>query len=273
VTSLAGEALRLRCIEAVVEEGERVGVLAQEMAAGLIPTGHNGHDGHNGCDDLDVRDGLDVTVPWIPDWTARDLIGHLGTVHRWATAILAAGHAERPGPQTREAPPDDALLDWYAAGLSALVTTLRTTRPDAPAWHMSPAAEQVAASWARRQAHELLVHRMDLEVAAGVPNAWVDPALAEDGVDELLTIIVPRWAHTEPLISAESSTAVTSTDTGRSWSVRVRRGAVTVTPVPTGHEDAHLEAPATQLLLRLWGRPAEVVLAGDPGAEALLRGR
>ena len=32
VTSLVGEALRRRWIEAVVEEGERVGVLAQQMA-------------------------------------------------------------------------------------------------------------------------------------------------------------------------------------------------------------------------------------------------
>ena len=38
-------------------------------------------------------------------------------------------------------------------------------------------------------------------------------------------------------------------------------------------EDAHLQAPVTQLLLHLWGRPAEVTVSGDPAAEALLRGR
>ena len=37
VTSLAGELLRLRCIEAVIEEGERFGVLAREVYAGLTP--------------------------------------------------------------------------------------------------------------------------------------------------------------------------------------------------------------------------------------------
>ena len=258
-----GEALRQRCIEAVVEEGERFGVLAQALAAGLAP----------------ASGGLEVRVPWVPEWNAADLVGHVGTVHRWATAIVRAGHAEPPGPDTRQSPPDDAaphfaaLLDWYGTGLVELVATLRTTPPDSPAWHMSPVAEKVAGSWARRQAHELAVHRMDLETAAGVPCTPLDPALAEDGVDELLTIVVPRWAHTEPLISAVANTAVTATDTGRTWSVAVTRGQVTVTPDRSGTEDARLQGTAGQLLLHLWGRPADVDVDGDRAAQQILRGR
>jgi uncharacterized protein (TIGR03083 family) len=258
VTSLVGDALRQRCIEAVAEEGERFGIVAQELAAGLTP----------------VSGGFDTPVPWVPEWRARDLIGHLGTVHRWATHILRAGTTEAPPPEARHTPPaDENLLDWYETGLVELVATLRTTPPDAPAWHMSPAADKIAASWARRQAHELVVHRMDLETAAGVPLTPVDPELAEDGVDELLRIVVPRWAHTEPLISADATVAVTSSDTGRSWSVRVAHGAVTVTPDTAGTEDAHAHGDAVQLLLHLWGRPADVTVDGDPAADALLRGR
>ena len=254
---LTGEALRQRCIAAVVEEGERFGVIAQELELRATPSGT----------DLDAR------VPWIPDWRARDLVGHLGMVHRRATAILRAGTTEPPSPAARQEPPADGLLDWYGDGLATLVATLRDTPPDSPAWHMSPAAEKVAASWARRQAHELTVHRMDLESAAGIPLAPVEPALADDGVDELLTIVVPRWAHTEPLISADRAVAVTATDTGRTWSVRVHRGTVTVAPAATGSEHAHLSGTATQLLLRLWGRPADVDVEGDRTAESLLRGR
>lgn len=250
-------ALHQRCIEAVVEEGERVGVLAQEMSAGLTPS----------------TGGLDVRVPWVPAWTARDLLGHLGTVHRWATAILRAGSTEPPGPGARPAPPAEGLLDWYAAGLAGLVSTLRDVPPDSPAWHMSPAAEKTAASWARRQAHELVVHRMDLEAAADVRPAPLEPALAEDGVDELLTTVLARWAHTDPLAEADATCAVTATDTGRAWSVRIDHGSATVQPDRSGTEQAHLEAPAGALLLRLWGRPAEVTVTGDPAAEALLRGR
>jgi len=257
MTSLAGDVLRQRCIEAVVEEGELFGILAQQLAAGLTPT----------------TGGLDVRVPWVPDWTARELVGHLGTVHRWATAIVRAGHTDRPPPEATRTPPHDGLLDWYADGLTELISALRTTPPDAPAWHMSPAAEKTAASWARRQAHELVVHRMDLEAAAGVLHAPVDAELAEDGVDELLTVVVPRWAHTEPLSSGYAQTAVTATDTGRTWSISVDRGAVTVAPRQSGAEHAHVHGDAAELLLHLWGRPAVVSVDGDPAAEAMLRGR
>jgi uncharacterized protein (TIGR03083 family) len=247
------EAWQQRCIETVVEEGERFGVLAQELA----------DEGR-----------LDVRVPWIPGWTARDLVGHLGTVHRWATAILTAGHAEPPPPEARQAPPSDGLLDWYGAGLTGLVRVLRETPLDAPAWHMSPAAEQVATSWARRQAHELAVHRMDLEAAAGRPHDPLGDDLAEDGVDELLTVVVPRWAHTEPLVGARATVGVTSRGSGRRWTVRVDRGAVTVRPGGTGPVDADVEGDPVPLLLHLWGRPADgVVVSGDPTAERLLRGR
>jgi uncharacterized protein (TIGR03083 family) len=256
VTSLTGERLRQRCIEAVVEEGERFGMLAAELAAGLRPG----------------RGGLDVGVPWVPAWTARDLVGHLATVHRWATAILRAGTADGPPRGTAE-PPHDELLDWYAQGHTELIRVLRSTPPDSPAWHMSPAAPKIAAEWARRQAHELAVHRMDLEAAAGVPHAPIDPELAEDGIDELLRIVVPRWAHTEPLRSAEALVAVTNTDTGRAWEVRVTRGAVEVGAQHSGAAGAELIGTGTQLLLHLWGRPADVRVSGDPAAEALLRGR
>ena len=94
VSSAVAESLRLRCIEAVVEEGERFGILAAELA----------DDGR-----------LDVVVPWVPVWTAHDLVGHLGTVHRWATDIVLAGHAQSP-PREQQ-PPDDDLLGWYAQGL------------------------------------------------------------------------------------------------------------------------------------------------------------
>jgi uncharacterized protein (TIGR03083 family) len=258
VTFLAGEALRQQWIEAVVIEGERFGVVAQQLASGLTPVGG----------------GLDAPVPWVPGWRARDLVGHVGMVHRWATYIVRAGTTEPPPAEARQTPPaDENLLEWYETGLVELVATLRTVPPDAPAWHMSPAAERVVASWARRQAHELTVHRMDLEATAGIALTEVDVALAEDGVDELLAVVVPRWAHAEPLASADGTVGVTSSDTGRTWSVSVVRGAVTVRQERTGSEDAHVRGAATPLLLHLWGRPAEVTVDGDPDAEALLRGR
>jgi uncharacterized protein (TIGR03083 family) len=247
-----------RCTAAVVAEGERFGVLAQQLESGRTP----------------VSGGLAAEVPWVPAWTVRDLVAHLGAVHRWATGILRAGSTEPPEPSSRFRAPEDDLAGWYALGLTELVATLRTVDPDAPAWHMSPAASRRARDWSRRQAHELVVHRMDLEAAAGVGHAPVDVALAADGVDELLGIVLPRWQHTPPLATARARVTVTATDADRSWLVEVADGTVRSTGSPAGPAaDATLTGTAEQLLLRLWGRPSAATVTGNPAAEALLRGR
>ena len=36
----------------------------------------------------------DTPVPTCPDWVARDLIRHMGGVHRWATTFVAEGRTE-----------------------------------------------------------------------------------------------------------------------------------------------------------------------------------
>jgi len=89
----------------------------------------------------------------------------------------------------------------------------------------------------------------------------------------LLAVVVPRWAHTEPVRSAVATVAVTSRRTGRAWTVAVDRGAVTVRPSAARQPDARLHGEPVDLLLHLWGRPADVVVTGTPAAEALLRGR
>ncbi|WP_158579848.1 maleylpyruvate isomerase N-terminal domain-containing protein [Geodermatophilus marinus] len=248
------ESLHRGRLAAIAREGERFGALAGEVAAGRTAAA-----------------GWGAPVPWVPAWDVRALVAHLGTVHRWATAIVAAGTTDPP--TARPQPPAEGLLDWYAEGLAGLLAVLEATDPGAPCWHMSPAAERVAASWARRQAHEVAVHRTDLEVAAGLPAGDVAPDLAEDGVDEVLTVVVPRWAHLPGPAAARATVAVTCSDTGRGWSVTLDRGAVGVVPGGTGAADAAVTGTANALLRRLWGRPAEVTVRGDRAAEALLRGR
>jgi uncharacterized protein (TIGR03083 family) len=36
----------------------------------------------------------DGAVPTCPEWTVRDLIRHMGGVHRWATGYVASGQTE-----------------------------------------------------------------------------------------------------------------------------------------------------------------------------------
>ena len=253
--------MRQRWIEAVVTEGERFGILAQELASGL--TGVSG--------------GLDVPVPWVADWRARDLIGHLGTVHRWATHIVRAGTTERPPPEATQTPPaDENLLEWYETGLVELVATLRTTPPDAPAWHMSPTAERVAASWARRQAHELAVHRMDLEAAAGVAARTRSTPSSPRTASTSSSRSSCRAGRTPSRsVRATPTVGVTCTDTGRmlvgraSTAVRSRWPRSSSGTRGRPRAGRRRSAPAPPLGPPRGRRPS----TATPAAEALLRGR
>ena len=40
--------------------------------------------------------GLDADVPTTPGWKVSDLVLHMGEVHRWATAAVAARRLRRP---------------------------------------------------------------------------------------------------------------------------------------------------------------------------------
>ena len=107
-------------------------------------------------------------VPGCPGWVLRDLAGHLGGVHRWATAVVRTG--ERGGRQYATPPPDDELAGWLAQGAADLVSVLSDL--DRPCWTFS--GEGTAAFWARRQALETVVHRIDAHRRAARRSAPPD---------------------------------------------------------------------------------------------------
>lgn len=133
--------------------------------------------------DAAARAGLEATVPTCPDWTVRDLVGHQGQVHRWAATFVATGRTDADL-ALEDVPGDDALLAWFRDGHSRLVDAINTAPADRQCWSFLPAPSPVA-FWARRQAHETTIHRADAEAASG-KQLDVDPALAVDGIDELL---------------------------------------------------------------------------------------
>src|SRR5207302_805435 len=135
------------------------------------------------------RADLDWPIPACPDWRVRDLLCHLGGVHRWATAHVGQRRAAPMDKQEEDAvmggwPDDDALVGWFREGYRSLVRTLETADPDFTYWSFLPAPSPLA-FWARRQAHETAIHHADAESANGA-QLDVDPALAVDGIDELL---------------------------------------------------------------------------------------
>lgn len=174
---------------------------------------------------------LDAPVAACPDWAVRDLAAHLGTVHRWAAGIVRTGEL---GPADAVAPPDADLADWLADGAADLVAALRL--PERECWTFGGRAS--SAFWVRRQALETAVHRVDAQRAGGTEDPVPDD-LAEDGIAEVLEVILPRQVALGRI--AEPTTGVTlATGSTR------RLGSVDPTVTVSG--------PAGAVLLLLWRR-------------------
>ncbi len=137
----------------------------------------------------------DAAVPTCPEWTVRDLLRHTGAVHRWATGYVAGRRCEPSRGGLEEAagtwPDDDGLTAWFEHGCADLVAALAAAPDDLECWTFLPAPSP-RAMWARRQAHETAIHRVDTQLATGTAVTPCDPGFAADGIDELLTLFVPR---------------------------------------------------------------------------------
>ncbi|WP_017593126.1 maleylpyruvate isomerase family mycothiol-dependent enzyme [Nocardiopsis potens] len=219
------------------------------------------------------RAGPGAPVPYCPDWTVRDLLAHTGSVHRWARAQLRAGAGDEPlTPERRRGvfpvPEDPDLTGWYLDGHGALVEALAhyaEHRPDLEAFTFLPGAPSALAFWARRQAHETAVHRVDAELAAGVPLSPLAPTFAADGVDELLNGFLSRPGRGASPVPR--SIAVQATDADCAHRVELAPDGMRAAP-GTGPTDVRLTAPAHDLYLILWNRaePRPGQLDGDADA-------
>jgi uncharacterized protein (TIGR03083 family) len=248
--------------------------------------------------DAAQRTPLDAAVPSCPGWRVRDLLAHLGYVHRWAAGYVAKAEPEwvdRSGEDEvlRAAPPDGELLGWFRAGHAGLVSVLRAADPAVHCWTFLDAPSPLA-FWARRQAHETTVHCVDAQLAAAPRDAppALPAALAADGIDELVT----GFGGRAPAKLADSpATLVLRTDDGTgdgtdggtsdgaspaSWTVLMGRPDAHVTrgalagPRP-GERYCEVTGPASDLYLALWNRGPTTTLAihGDPAVLATWRDR
>ncbi len=222
-------------------------------------------------------------VPSCPGWTAADLLWHLTEVQTFWGAIVRDRSQEVD--EEEAARPDvgfQALLDGFAAASDALVRTLADTPDDVPVWTW--ADDHSVGFIRRRQAHEVLIHRLDAELVAGTTTS-LDPALASDGVDEALTVMYggrPGWATFTP--SGHRGRMV-ATDTGATWELRTGRFAGTspntgktydnpTVEIDRGARTAHptytISAPAADLDAWLWKRPvgSDPTIIGDQVAAA-----
>jgi len=199
------------------------------------------------------RADLDTLVPPCPGWTVRDLLGHLGTVHRWAATHVREGGAAVSGgrhPQLAK-PPPDGVLDWFVEGHRALVDALRRAPADIDSWTFLPAPSPLA-FWARRQAHETAIHRADAESATDeVPGYEVE--FAADGLDELIGgFMASRGGelHSDP----PCSLLVAPADVGLRWHITMLPDGRRVSRDGDAPADCTVSGPASDLYLFLWNR-------------------
>jgi uncharacterized protein (TIGR03083 family) len=172
---------------------------------------------------LGVVEGADLsaTVPTAPDWSLGDLLRHVGGNLRAVEMAVRTGTAvtepERQVPGHGGPAGDDpaVLAAWLSEAAGSFAGTLAGAGPDVEAqvW----VVRWPTAAWARRAAHDLLVHRAD---AAGTVGAAfpADPDLAADAVDEFLDLMSsPQVAGSGPDAPGPGPTGTIhlhATDTG-----------------------------------------------------------
>jgi uncharacterized protein (TIGR03083 family) len=226
-----------------------------------------------------VADGdLARPIPTCPDWTLRELAVHVGRVHRWAAQITATRAAAPPEfrslPGGRFPGEPAGQAEWLAAGAAQAVAAIEEAGQD-PVWAFGAVAP--AGFWGRRMCHETLVNAADARLAAGLPPAPAPAAVAADGIDEWLTVLMPPPpGQADPraqVLGAGVALHVRTTDvtgpgTG-AWVIRHGTGGVNVIRlagpgggvtggITGGHArgDVVLAGPAAALLLVLLRRLA-----------------
>jgi uncharacterized protein (TIGR03083 family) len=211
----------------------------------------------------------DTAVPTCPGWVVRDLVIHLGGVHRWAASYVRDARPEHvPGlleALVGDGPDDADLVTWFRQGHGELVEVLTSAPADLECFTFL-AAPSPLAMWARRQAHETAIHRVDAEIASG-PVTTFPPAFAADGIDELLTAFITRRGR-GPHRDQPATLQVDPSDAPEVWSVTIGPGPVVVTR-DARDADVTVRGPASDLYQLLCNRRDAGGLAVD-GDGALL---
>ena len=204
--------------------------------------------------------GPDAPVPSCPGWTVGAALGHIAKVHRWSAWCIRGGAPDR---FTYRRPEPDQLLDAYRDGLAELVTALTRT-PDHQPMHTPWPTRTPRLFWARRQAHETAIHRVDLQLAAGYGVSDLDPEFAADGIDELVMTIVPNRlaaATADPPVRV----LLEPLDANISWTLRVGPDGVRVAREVSDGVDLSVFGLSAELYRWAWNRAGddEVSLRGE----------
>ncbi|MFE2474352.1 maleylpyruvate isomerase N-terminal domain-containing protein [Streptomyces sp. NPDC059389] len=237
----------------------------------------------------DAGDTPVALVPSCPGWSVADLVGHLGSVHRFVAHILRERLPQAPDhtdptifgipqdPAVRAAwpkpeggpyrgPVPQELTAWFAQGARRLEALFGELGPDVPVWTWSvDPADRTSGFWLRMQTIELAVHRWDARSATGTPEP-VDAAVAADAVPQTFETMAPfRRAAAGAPAGAGERYRFRRTDGPGSWTVTFAGDRVLVERGAAGPVDVEAAGTASDLMLFLWRRiPASALrVTGD----------
>jgi uncharacterized protein (TIGR03083 family) len=215
---------------------------------------------------------LDNAVPTCPGWTLRDLVRHVGGLHRWATAHVSKARSGNFDPFVEMAdhwPPDDHLIDWFRQGHSALLAALESAPDDLECFTFLPAPSPKA-FWARRQAHETGMHRADADAAA---LGDIRPFVTDQAIDGIEELLFGFMARPRQKLRSEQPRTIALQAPERAWLVRLSPDEPVVSREAVAAADCHVRASASDLFLLVWNRrtPEELSVEGDRSLLSLWR--
>lgn len=209
----------------------------------------------------------DAPVPHT-DWNVRQLVTHLGGVQRWAAEIVetrSATGATAAGEAVGSGPRDAELVEWFLDGHSALVEALSSAPADLDCFTFL-AADSPLHFWARRQAHEMAVHRADVQAAAGREVTAFPTDFAQDGIAEMLLGFASRKSNA---IDHPATLALRPTDDGAAWLARLGGERIVAERGDSSDADVTVAGTSSELYLWLWNRTSVPEVTGDAEIAAL----
>jgi uncharacterized protein (TIGR03083 family) len=196
---------------------------------------------------------LDRPVPACPEWDVAALVDHLGRTHASvARVVAAAGEQIDRNAVQPHAGSTDTLIAWYRDGLTRVIAAL-SVDPETPAWTYLASAPNTVAYWQQRQALETVIHRWDVQKAAGSDPDPIDASLAVAGIDELVTSFLPVVLAARPVDALTGTLHLHCTDVDGEWWLDFdAEGLAPRREHAKG--DTAIRAPASNLYLWMWNR-------------------
>lgn len=229
-------------------------------------------------------------VPTCPEWDAAALLWHFTGVQRFWADVLAQNPQtdEEVGALEQDDVPPPAtialMLPIRQQATVDLLTQLRALRDADPRWSWWD-TDQTVGFTRRMQTYEATMHRIDAELAAGLPVSPIAAEVAAGAIDHCVDVMwgwMPAWADYEQLAIVE----LAATDSDARWLVEIGRWFGTgpesgnsfdmARAVRAGEGAAGaatVSATAEQLSRWAWGRSPDagaITIEGTDGAVAAI---